>query len=34
MASMKKILVVDDNVDAADMTAEILRVFGLKVLSH
>lgn len=31
MASMKKILVVDDNVDAADMTAEILRVFGLNV---
>lgn len=27
----RKILVVDDNMDAADMTAELLRVFGLDV---
>lgn len=31
MGSKRKILVVDDNVDAANLTAEILRVFGLEV---
>lgn len=31
MASTRKILVVDDNVDAANLTADILRVFGLNV---
>ena len=28
MASAKKILVVDGNVDAADLTAELLRLYG------
>lgn len=31
MGEVRKILVVDDNVDAADLTAEILRMHGLKV---
>jgi CheY-like chemotaxis protein len=31
MASTKRILIVDDNVDAADLTAEVLRMFGLSV---
>jgi CheY-like chemotaxis protein len=31
MASSKRILIVDDNVDAADLTAEVLRMFGLSV---
>lgn len=31
MRSTKKVLVVDDNVDAADLTAEYLRVFGSDV---
>lgn len=31
MLSTNKILVVDDNVDAADMTAEVLRMNGLTV---
>jgi CheY-like chemotaxis protein len=31
MASAKKILIVDDNVDAADLTAEMLRLYGLEV---
>jgi CheY-like chemotaxis protein len=30
-ASEKKILVVDDNADAADMTAQILQMYGLHV---
>jgi CheY-like chemotaxis protein len=31
MASTKRILIVDDNVDAADLTAEVLRMNGLCV---
>ncbi|WBS00096.1 response regulator [Pseudoduganella sp. SL102] len=31
MTSSKRILIVDDNVDAADLTAEILRLYGLEV---
>ncbi|QBE66423.1 response regulator [Pseudoduganella lutea] len=31
MASAKKILIVDDNVDAADLTAEMLRMYGHEV---
>ncbi len=31
MASSKRILIVDDNVDAADLTAEMLRLHGLDV---
>ncbi len=31
MATAKKILIIDDNVDAADLTAEALRLFGLHV---
>jgi len=31
LASARKILIVDDNVDAADLTAELLRHFGLSV---
>lgn len=31
MGSTKKVLVVDDNVDAADLTAAYLRVFGSDV---
>ncbi|WP_229487776.1 response regulator [Pseudoduganella lutea] len=31
MASSKKILIVDDNVDAADLTADVLRMHGLDV---
>lgn len=31
MASAKRILIVDDNVDAADLVAEGLRLFGLEV---
>lgn len=31
MGTEKKILVVDDNIDAADLTAEYLRVFGANV---
>lgn len=31
MASAKKILIVDDNVDAADLTAEMLRLYGHEV---
>lgn len=31
MGSARKILIVDDNVDAADLTAEILRINGLDV---
>jgi CheY-like chemotaxis protein len=31
MDSTRKVLVVDDNVDAADLTAECLRVFGMDV---
>lgn len=32
MAIAKKILIVDDNVDAADMTAYLLQAYGLEVL--
>lgn len=31
MGSTKRILIVDDNVDAADLTAQILRMNGLSV---
>lgn len=31
MALSRKVLVVDDNVDAANLTAEILRIFGMNV---
>lgn len=31
MAVSRKVLVVDDNVDAANLTAEILRIFGMSV---
>ncbi len=31
MAAAKKILIVDDNVDAADLTAAVLRLHGLEV---
>lgn len=31
MALSRKVLVVDDNVDAANLTAEILRIFGMDV---
>lgn len=31
MASTKRILIVDDNVDAADLTAEVLRMKGRSV---
>jgi CheY-like chemotaxis protein len=31
MASTKRILIVDDNIDAADLTAEVLRMNGLCV---
>lgn len=31
MASTRKILIVDDNMDAADLTAEVLRLHGLEV---
>lgn len=31
MTSARKILVVDDNADAADLTADVLRHFGLSV---
>jgi CheY-like chemotaxis protein len=31
MVSDKKVLIVDDNVDAADLTADYLRVFGADV---
>lgn len=31
MGSARKILIVDDNADAADLTAEILRFYGLSV---
>lgn len=30
-SSARRVLVVDDNVDAADLTAEVLRHFGLRV---
>lgn len=32
MGIAKKILIVDDNVDAADMTAYLLQAYGLEVL--
>lgn len=31
MALSRKVLVVDDNVDAANLTADVLRIFGLSV---
>jgi CheY-like chemotaxis protein len=31
MSTEKKVLIVDDNMDAADLTAEYLRVFGADV---
>jgi len=31
MALARKVLVVDDNVDAANLTADILRIFGMNV---
>jgi CheY-like chemotaxis protein len=31
MALAKRVLIVDDNMDAADLTAEVLRMFGLSV---
>jgi len=31
MGTDKKVLIVDDNIDAADLTAEYLRVFGADV---
>ncbi len=31
MAASRKVLIVDDNVDAADMTAALLRLYGLHV---